>query len=205
MAHTIEAARLSKFVDRIIVSTNSKTIADIANKYGAETPFLRPQNLSDDKTTSEEALLHTLRFLNLNENYFPEIILYMQATEPFRPKGIIDKCIETLINDSKLDSVFAGLIKHKNYWIKTTKGYQRLGKDYIESSLPRQIKQPTFREDTGIALATRANVIKDGKRIGSNIQIIEYESNIDFIDIHTEFDLKLSEILIKGLNIEPNY
>jgi len=71
--------------------------------------------------------------------------------------------------------------------------------------LPRQIKQPTFREDTGIALATRANVIKDGKRIGSNIQIIEYESNIDFIDIHTEFDLKLSEILIKGLNIEPNY
>ena len=100
MAHTIEAARLSKFVDRIIVSTNSKTIADIANKYGAETPFLRPQNLSDDKTTSEEALLHTLRFLNLNENYFPEIILYMQATEPFRPKGIIDKCIETLINDS---------------------------------------------------------------------------------------------------------
>ena len=71
--------------------------------------------------------------------------------------------------------------------------------------MPRQIKQPTFREDTGIALATRANVIKDGKRIGSNIQIIEYESNIDFIDIHTEFDLKLSEILIKGLNIEPNY
>ena len=58
--------------------------------------------------------------------------------------------------------------------------------------------------NTGIALATKAKVIKEGKRIGKNIEIIPYEQNVDFIDIHSEFDLWLSQMLINEKNIYPN-
>ena len=68
----------------------------------------------------------------------------------------------------------------------------------------RQEREPVFREDTGIALATKVEVIKEGRRIGKNIEIIPYEQNVDFIDIHSEFDLWLSQMLINEKNIYPN-
>jgi hypothetical protein len=53
-------------------------------------------------------------------------------------------------------------------------------------------------------LATKVEVIKQGRRIGKNIEIIPYEQNVDFIDIHSEFDLWLSKMLINERNIYPN-
>ena len=84
----------------------------------------------------------------------------LQITDPFRKNGMIDKCIEKLINSPSLDSVFMGLVKHKNYWRKLNGKYERLADD-IEPGQPRQIKEPFFREDTGIALATKVEVIKE--------------------------------------------
>ena len=69
---------------------------------------------------------------------------------------------------------------------------------------PRQVKRPVYREDTGIALATKAEVIKSGKRIGKNVKVIPYESDTNFVDIHSKFDLSLSELLVTHLNKKPN-
>ena len=196
IVYTIAAARESKYIDRIIVSTDSKEIAEIATKYGAETPFLRPKELSGDLATSEKALMHTLDFLNNKENYFPDIIVYLQVTEPFRPKGIIDDCIEVMLDDHEVDSVFAGLIKHKNYWAEKD-GVFTLITEQSQSPLPRQVKSPVYREDTGIMLATKSYVIKSGRRIGNNVKIVPYEYEFSFIDIHSEFDIELSNMILK--------
>lgn len=203
ISYTIEASLASKYVSRTIVSTDSKEIKKIALQYGAEVPFLRPKPLSNDSAKSESALKHAISWLNENENYEPDIVVYLQITDPFRKKDMIDKCVEKLINNPKLDSAFMALTTHKNYWRKKNGKFIKLAND-IESDAPRQIKEPIYREDTGIALASRVEVIKSGKRIGDNAEIIPYEQKADFIDIHSEFDLWLSEQLINEKNIIPN-
>ena len=196
ISHAIADAKNSNLIDRTIVSTDSNEIAEIANHSGADTPFLRPKEISDDLATSEDALLHTLNYLNNSENYYPEIIVYLQITEPFRPENIIDDCIQHMIDDNQLDSVFAGHIEHKNYWQKIDGKFSQIS-DKSQSSLPRQIKSPVFREDTGIMLATKSDVIRSGKRIGKKVKIIPYDHELNFIDIHSEFDLELSNLLMK--------
>jgi len=203
ISFTIEASKMSKYISRTIVSTDCEKTKEISLSYGAEVPFLRPSEISNDLATSEDALKHAVDWLEKNENYYPDIIVYLQITDPFRKNGMIDKCIEKLIENPNLDSVFMGLVKHKNYWRKLNGKYERLADD-IDSTQPRQIKEPIFREDTGIALATKVEVVKQGRRIGKNIEIIPYEQNVDFIDIHNEFDLWLSKILINERNIYPN-
>ena len=142
-------------------------------------------------------------WLKENENYKPDIIVYLQITDPFRKVKMIDDCIEKLIENPQLDSVFMGLKKHKNYWRYVDGQYVRIAAD-IDPSAPRQLKEPIFREDTGIALASRVHVIESGKRIGEKVQIIPYEQDVDFIDIHSEFDIWLSEMIIKEKKISPN-
>ena len=193
----------SKFISRTIVSTDCEKIKNISLNHGAEVPFIRPKEISQDMSTSEEGLKHAINWLEENENYFSDIVVYLQTTDPFRKNGMIDLCVEKLIENPSLDSVFMGLIKHKNYWRKKNGRYERLAEG-IESGLPRQIKEPLYREDTGIALATRAKIIKKGRRIGKNVEIIPYEQNVDFVDIHTEFDIWISEKLINDKEIYPN-
>ena len=74
IAYTINAAKRSKLIDRIIVSTDSPEIAEISNRYGAETPFLRPADLSSDFSTSDDVILHTLKWLKDIEQKEYEII-----------------------------------------------------------------------------------------------------------------------------------
>ena len=201
--YTIKASKMSKYITRTIVSTDCEETKELALLSGAEVPFIRPDEISDDLSTSEVALKHAVDWLEVNENYFPDIVVYLQVTDPFRKNGMIDMCIEKLIDNPKLDSVFMGLLKHKNYWRKRNGKYERMAGD-IDPSDPRQIKEPVYREDTGIALATRTKVIKEGKRIGNKVEIIPYEQDVDFIDIHKEFDLWLSKIIMKKRNIYPN-
>ena len=69
---------------RIIVSTDSSKYAEIANQYGAETPFLRPDEISGDLSTDYECIKHCINWLYNNENYNPDIILHLRPTQPCR-------------------------------------------------------------------------------------------------------------------------
>lgn len=199
ISYTINDAKKSKIVDRIIVSTDDKEIARVALEEGAEVPFLRPPDLSSDQATSEAALKHVVEWLSQNESYEPEIIVYLQATEPLRPKNIIDNCINILLKEKNIDTAFAALETHKNYWrIDENKVAYRLAKD-ITYGTRRQDKESIFREDTGIALAVRRSVVLNGNRIGNHCRIVPYIHPGSLIDIHDEFDLKLAEYLIQKI------
>ena len=73
----------------------------------------------------------------------------------------------------------------------------------ISRALQDKTAQPLYREDTGVALATRADVIRLGKRIGDRVKILPYEQDFPFIDIHTEMDLKIAETLVSVFGILP--
>ena len=203
ICYTIEAARQAKTVDRIIVSTDDCEIEKVCKEYGAEVPFLRPYDLATDDATSEDALLHAVNWLDKNQNYRPDIVVYLQVTDLFRNPSMIDDCVNILRNRPEIDSAFMGHIEHKNFWRKSGDKFERLADD-IPYGLPRQKREPVYREDTGIALATRTHVILEGKRLGENCHIIPYYSDANFIDIHKAFDLWLSEMLIREQGIIPN-
>ena len=200
--YTIAAAKSAKLVHRIVVSTDDPEIAKLAIKYGAEVPFMRPADLSGDDSTSEVALAHAVHWLRDNEGFTTDIVVYLQVTDPFRKVSMIDDCVKVLLDDPKIDSAFMGHIEHKNYWQKIDGSYKRLAES-IPYGLPRQRREPLYREDTGTALATRGYIISAGKRLGENCYIIPYEQKVNFIDIHEEFDLWLAEKIIKERGILP--
>ena len=107
--YTIDAALESKSVNRTIVSTDSQKIAELAISLGADSPFLRPSSVSDDEATSESALKYTVEWLNANENYHPDIIVYLQITDLFRTVEMIDDCVNALVQDEKLTQRLWGI------------------------------------------------------------------------------------------------
>lgn len=94
IAHTIKSSNESKLITKTIVSTDSKQYADIAIKYNAEVPFLRPPEISQDLSRDSDVFIHIINTLDLKEE---DIIVYLRPTNPLREKGLIDKIINQLI------------------------------------------------------------------------------------------------------------
>ena len=97
IAYSIAAALKSTRIGRVIVSTDSEEYAELARSYGAETPFIRPQNISGDLSTDIEFFKHTIDWLQENENFIPEYFVHLRPTTPFRDPKILDKAIEEFV------------------------------------------------------------------------------------------------------------
>jgi CMP-N-acetylneuraminic acid synthetase len=87
IAWSIAAAKQSELVTRVIVSTDDEEIAAVARAWGAETPFLRPAEFAEDKTTDLPVFVHALAWLAENENYRPDVVVQLRPTSPIRPSG----------------------------------------------------------------------------------------------------------------------
>ncbi len=94
---SINACKKAKFIDRIIVSTDSHKYAKIAREIGAEVPFIRPSKISKDFSTDYEFIKHLLDFL-ANKNEEPLYIAHIRPTTPLRSPKLIDRAISTFIN-----------------------------------------------------------------------------------------------------------
>ena len=106
IAYTISEALKSKYLTDYIVSTNSLKIAKIAKRYGAKIPFLRPNKLSTDKSSSVSALIHATKFMEKKNNIKYDYIVELMCTNPFKNSIDIDKVIKKIIL-TKADSVIA--------------------------------------------------------------------------------------------------
>ena len=104
IAYSIKAALESSLVTRVIVSTDNAEIAAISKRYGAEVPFIRPSEISQDMSTDLEVFQHALTWLSKTENYSPDIVIQLRPTSPIRKISLIDECIELLVV-SKADSL----------------------------------------------------------------------------------------------------
>ena len=105
IAWSIAAAKQSHLVTRIIVSTDDEEIAAVARQWGAETPFLRPAELAEDKTTDLPVFEHALKWLEEIENYYPDIVVQLRPTSPIRPKGMVNDAINILLDHNDADCV----------------------------------------------------------------------------------------------------
>lgn len=104
IAWTIEEAKSSKYIDRVVVSTDDEEIAEKSKKYGAEVPFLRPEELATDDAKTIDVILHALNWLKTREDYYDFLVL-LEPTSPLRDVEDIDKCIEILIDNPKAEAI----------------------------------------------------------------------------------------------------
>jgi len=108
IAWSIDQAKNTKYYKegsmRIIVSTDSEKYKQIAVKYGAEVPFIRPDNISQDTSIDIEFINHAVKTLKINEDYTCDYILQLRPTQPCRSKSLIDDCLDKFIG-SKFDSL----------------------------------------------------------------------------------------------------
>ena len=106
IAYTIEAAKQSKYIDRVIVSTDDQKIAEIALQYGAEVPFLRPDFLASDTAQAVDNYIYTIERLSKEWNTPIEEFVVLQPTSPLRIAEDIDGAIEMFL-EKKADSVIS--------------------------------------------------------------------------------------------------
>ena len=95
IAHSIESAKASNIFGRIIVSTDSDEIADVARKWGAEVPFIRPPELADDHAAIDAVIIHALNFLK-DEGVSVEYACCLYATAPFVQPDYLNKGLDLL-------------------------------------------------------------------------------------------------------------
>ncbi|NQT66893.1 MAG: acylneuraminate cytidylyltransferase family protein [Actinobacteria bacterium] len=103
IAYSIIAAKLSSLIERIIVSTDSEEIAEIALKYGAEVPFLRPSSIAKDNSKDSDFMIHAIDWFIKNEGISPEYWVHLRPTTPLRDADVIDDAIKRILINNTAD------------------------------------------------------------------------------------------------------
>jgi len=191
IAYVIEACLGAKSVDRTVVSTDHQGIADVARQFGAEVPFMRPQELAGDTTTLDPVIFHAVDTLERTDGVTVDIALTVQPTCPLLSSETIDRAVAELI-EGDWDSVITVRDDRHLRWTLVDGRPVPL----YAARVNRQQLPPTFCE-TGALFASRRRVITPTDRLGRNIGLV-VTSEQEGVDIDTELDLRLAEIIIRN-------
>jgi CMP-N,N'-diacetyllegionaminic acid synthase len=110
-AHIVKSAKKSNFINRLIVSTDSKYYQKLAKRWGAESPFLRPAKLSKDSSQELDFIKDLLEKLKREENYNPDIVVRLLATCPFQKTRDIDNVIKKVLSNTYESAVIISKCK----------------------------------------------------------------------------------------------
>ena len=192
IAHSVHHALESGVCDRVLVTTDDEAIRSAAEAAGAWTPFMRDPGLAEDLTPTEPVLKDALERAEAIDGPFG-IVVFLQPTDIFRKPEWIARAVGILKARPEIDCAFAANKTHKNFWHQAEDGTWKRVFDWMAVYGPRQTRTPLFREDTGIASALRADLIRQGRRTGDRAEIIEINDTASCIDIHDAFDFYLAE------------
>ena len=200
---SINAALKSKFINRLIVSTDDQEIANVSKAIGAEVPFLRPSSLAADNSLQIDSIKHAINFVEAEgESY--EIIVVLQPTTPLRKTSDIDGSLKLLI-DSGADSVISVCdVGGKHPSTLYLKSSSTKIEPYINSNkkgvLRQQFNEVLWRN--GAIYAMKRDVLmKMNSLYGDNIVGYKMEEKNSF-NIDTLFDWELTESYLRFMDTE---
>ncbi len=197
IVYTIEAALKSKYLDRIVVSTDDDKIGQISKSAGAE--FIkRPQNLAEDNSPTYPLIEHVADYLEKNEKYKPDIIVLLQPTSPLRTTKDIDQSIELFLSNN-CGSVISVVDVGSSVYISLKMGKKYLQPLFSQKFLDiglRQVFPEAYVTNGAIFISSLKNLYLYksfyGKKILPYVMPQEKSVNIDH-----EIDFKLVELLMQ--------
>ena len=196
IAYSIEAALKSRYIQRVIVSTDSEQYASIAREYGAETPFLRPYEFSRDTSLDIDVFRHYIQWSADRAAYVPEILVHLRPTHPIRKTEDIDHMIEILLQDPSVDSVRslspAAQTPYKMWLFSNGEKITPVANCDISEAYnaPRQLLPTVYLQNASIDVLRRTTITQKQSMTGTNIY--GYVMNYDF-DIDSESDFLRAE------------
>lgn len=209
IAYSILHGLKSKYINRVIVSTDSVQYADIAREYNAEVPFLRPSELSTDSSNDIGFFIHALDWLEQHENYTPDICVQLRPTHPVRITEDIDRMIELLMSHPKADSV-RSMVENKSItpYKMWTLEEGSLAKPLLNLpgvkepfNSPRQSLPKTYFQNASVDVI-RTKCIRDkGSLSGDQVMgyIMDEQYDIDYEEDFGKVErFMLADILVKG-------
>lgn len=200
IGYTIEAARASKYIDKVVVSTEDEEIAEIARQFGAEVPFLRPKELAQDDTPGIEPILYTMREAEKFYNVSFDVMIMLQPTSPLRGTEHIDAAIEQYRkNRDHFDSLISVTeLEHPVEWNRTIDTDGKL-QDFLwyekEQMYSRQRAQKVYRLNGAIYIVEKEALFRTKRFETGRTQgfmMNTYES----IDVDTKEDFCYAEFLM---------
>ncbi|MBY0540640.1 MAG: acylneuraminate cytidylyltransferase family protein [Campylobacterales bacterium] len=195
IAYTIEEALKSKYITEVIISTDCNEIEKVAIKYGAKSPFLRPEYLATDSAKAIDNYIYTIDRLNKEFTYDIKDFVLLQPTSPLRTVEDIDKSIE-LFKDKNADSVISYTEEHHPIeWHKYITQDGKFKNIFEEKLLNRQeIKKSYF--PNGAVFVFGYELIKQGRYYSDNSYAYVMPRNRS-VDVDTIEDFRYIEFLLQ--------
>ena len=191
IAYIIETALKVRELDRVIVSTEDKEIAEIAKKYGADVPFMRPEELAKDETPTLPVLQHAVKYLEEEENYKLDIVVLLYATSPLLRAGRVSEAIG-MLKGGEFDSVLSVVEDGGHYWIEKNGGYKKFYPKVLKN---RQFTKPLFKENGAIYICKRDILMEQNEIVGGKIGFLVMKRD-ESIDIDELQDFEFAEFLM---------
>nr|WP_231701885.1 acylneuraminate cytidylyltransferase family protein [Crassaminicella thermophila] len=200
ISYTIEAAKKSKYIDRIVVTTDDIEIKKVSEQFGVEVPFIRPKELAQDDTPGIEPIIHAVKWLEDNEGYRADYVINLQPTSPLRTSEDIDQAVEKLLNSNSISLVSVCESSEHPYWMK------KIENGIMQSFLEVDIKNKNYRRQDlpkvyslngAIYMSTTENLVSNKSFYSENTlpYIMPKERSIDIDDM---IDFKLAELTLRG-------
>ena len=198
IAWSIEQAKKLSSIDRVIVSTDCSEIARVAKEYGAEVPFLRPDNISEDDSPEWMAWRHALSFLLEKEGKMPDIMLSIPTTAPLRRVVDIENCLN-LYKKGGVDVVITTTDAHRSPYFNMVKKSHDGNVELVikpKDKLYRRQDAPIVYDMTTVAYVMNPEFIMhnesifDGRTKAVNVPL---ETSID---IDNMYDFKMAEFFL---------
>ena len=204
VAHVIEAA-LQAGVDKLIVSTDDENYANIAKKFGAETPFIRPADISGGRVRLHHVMAHALHYFDTKGQHF-DAVLSLQATVPLVNPTTIKRVIDKFQLEKCLSVGTVSQIRHGHpYLAKQIVGDNSdIAKDYLTLDkgvprYPRQVRPDLYYFNGSIFLRDRLlldNIDEDTNGMGAEPRVIVMD-DLESINIDDEIDFDIAEYFLE--------
>jgi N-acylneuraminate cytidylyltransferase len=203
IAYSIAAGLAAEMVTRVVVSTDDEEIAAVARRYGAETPFLRPPEFSQDNTTDLPVFQHALRWLAEHENYTPDIVVQLRPTSPLRRTRHIDAAVYALLERPTADAARTVCMPFQNpfkMWRIAPDGLMQplIDIGYKEPyNMPRQLLPDVYWQTGYVDAAWSSTILDKDSMTGDAILPIVIDPS-EWIDIDSPDDWRRAERLLES-------
>lgn len=196
---SIDAGLKSKYIDKLIVSTDSDEIAKVSKKSGADVPFIRPDYLATDSASSFDVIKHSIEFLGNKGEHFDYIVL-LQPTSPLRTTADIDLAIEELFSKKANSVTSVCEVDHSPLWSNTLPKNHSMN-NFIRKSARGKNSQELktyYRINGAVYVCLIKSLLEEKSFISKSKSFAYVMDKKKSVDIDTELDFIIAETILKN-------